>query len=546
MKGIFVVLVVLGLLININYVSSDVLCPGDNDAATSFGDLCGDIDGEFIDCCDEYQLECYAGYQEAGLCGCAPGYEPSNTGICVPEGYGDYEGEVHSECINYQCVITEGVGNDECSNDNDCDNGNGPIGDCDNGDSQTRNCHIWGCTYGTQTRTCTQDLFWGGWNSCSGNFQYSDCNALIFVTDEAFQGNLFNNDGDYDLNRANQLCQSASDNAGLNGEWKALLSQVQYVDLGPTISLQEKLNSLYSISQDFYNLNYELVAESTSELLNQNNNNLQHAISYNEYGQSVGVSNVWTGSLTNPNDNGMGCFAFVDNQARAWYHNQIEGYGEVGRVGLLSSSWFYNQLITCNSQARLYCAGSKIFGCTPGDTQTTNCETGIDNCPVGTKTRTCDNGVWSNFGSCFTDLDDCNGCIEEQSLCTDEVDGCCGDLICYGGLGKLCIECREEGESCFQDSDCCDRPCDGNGGTVCGCPDGFEWNSFTQQCVAQIGNCGENPPGTQRCNSLLDILINPLLCLFSQNDEPPYEQVCCPYIEYQGEQYYRRQDIEVY
>src|SRR3989344_5135288 len=399
-----------------------------------------------------------------------------------------------------------------------------------------------------ETRVCGYDnngiqtyLGGGEWSEC----EEDDVTAMIFVTSESYQGNLFNDYGSYNREGANQICQGLANNAGLFGEWHALLSSVEF---GSLISFEEKLDSLFPEDIEYYNLNYELVAEGKAQLLGNWLGNLGAPISYDENGQLVEDSSVWTGG-----EEEVDCSALIHPQGleSLWWLNFDSldfgaSIGSVGEVGSLTTEWYESDSISCDSYARLYCASGQYLGCTPGDTQTTNCETGIDNCPVGTKTRTCDNGVWSNFGSCFTDLDDCNGCIEEQDLCTDEIDGCCGDLICYGGLGKLCIECREEGESCFQDSDCCDRPCDGNGGTVCGCPDGFEWGPFAQKCVARFSNCGENPPGTQRCNSLLDILINPLLCLFSQNDEPPYEEVCCPYIEYQGEQYYQRQDIEVY
>jgi len=382
-----------------------------------------------------------------------------------------------------------------------------------------------------ETRVCGYEnngiqtyLGGGEWSECE-----DDVTAMIFVTSESYQGNLFNDYGSYNREGANQICQGLANNAGLFGEWHALLSSSGY---GSLISFEEKLDSLFPEDIEYYNLNYELVAEGKAQLLG----NLGAPISYDENGGLVEDSSVWTGSPANPSNNGVGCYALVDNKARAWYHNQIQGNGEVGRVGLLNSNWFYNQLITCNSQARLYCASGQYLGCTPGDTQTTNCETGIDNCPLGTKTRTCDNGVWSNFGSCFTDLDDCNGCIEEQSLCTDEVDGCCGDLICYGGLGKLCIECREEGESCFQDSDCCDRPCDGNGGTVCGCPDGFVWDpeagcTFpTEQCYPHI-LCNIDPEenfiqwlGTPGC--FIDFLG-------ARGGQEPYESACCP-VNFEG------------
>src|SRR3989344_8059139 len=47
--------------------------------------------------------------------------------------------------------------------------------------------------------------------------------------------------------------------------------------------------------------------------------------------------------------------------------------------------------------------------CTNDDSVTRDCLTGDQDCPTGSQTRTCNNGVWSNWGSCIMDADNCEG-----------------------------------------------------------------------------------------------------------------------------------------
>ena len=61
----------------------------------------------------------------------------------------------------------------------------------------------------------------------------------------------------------------------------------------------------------------------------------------------------------------------------------------------------------------------------------------------------------------------------------------------------------------------------------------------------------ENPNNRNKCTSLGYILTHPIECLFggpeSEPEGPlPYEQACCPYLEYEGEMYYKPEDVVVY
>ena len=115
--------------------------------------------------------------------------------------------------------------------------------------------------------------------------------------------------------------------------------------------------------------------------------------------------------------------------------------------------------------------------------------------------------------------------------------------------------CIDEGNAPEEDEVCCmsgeRRPLDyGNAESGrCGCPDGFEPITTPSGVICQpsFARCGyinnENV-----CTSLIYILTHPLQCLFHKpnQEELPYEQVCCPYTEYDGEVYYKPEDVVVY
>jgi len=105
--------------------------------------------------------------------------------------------------------------------------------------------------------------------------------------------------------------------------------------------------------------------------------------------------------------------------------------------------------------------------------------------------------------------------------------------------------CAEEGVVPTNGRICCEgKPKDGADG-ACGCPTNFEWDSDLMSCKPIFTRCGyvhnENV-----CTSLIYILTHPLECLFPQREEPPYEQACCPYINYNNDEYYQPKDVEVY
>ena len=119
--------------------------------------------------------------------------------------------------------------------------------------------------------------------------------------------------------------------------------------------------------------------------------------------------------------------------------------------------------------------------------------------------------------------------------------------------------CTEERQVPDEGEVCCDgMPLDyreENSGR-CGCPSGFDWNSVAQECQPRFFRCGydpneEDPNERNKCITLGYILTHPIECLFggpeSEPEGPlPYEQVCCPYMEYEEEVYYRPENVVVY
>ena len=124
-----------------------------------------------------------------------------------------------------------------------------------------------------------------------------------------------------------------------------------------------------------------------------------------------------------------------------------------------------------------------------------------------------------------------------------------GEVIVLNSDDDRC--CAEEGERNETWKPCCDgmpNDWDHVGSGICGCPNKMEWDVTSEQCIPNFQTCGLSND-VQVCNSLIDILTHPLDCLrrlSGDRNPPPYEQACCPYIDYEGEEYYRFMDVEVY
>src|SRR3989344_7233993 len=97
---------------------------------------------------------------------------------------------------------------------------------------------------------------------------------------------------------------------------------------------------------------------------------------------------------------------------------------------------------------------------------------------------------------------------------------------------------------------------------VCGCPDNFDWirprtdpdtgEIIPGFCNARFQRCGYVEERNV-CTNLRDILNNLAECLFGGPESKeanrgnlPYEQACCPYIDYDNQEYYQFEDVVVY
>ena len=206
------------------------------------------------------------------------------------------------------------------------------------------------------------------------------------------------------------------------------------------------------------------------------------------------------------------------------------GFDLINNRGLLwdqSYNWSAETEEVCNNNRDDDCDGDIDenddcgIGCVPEDVENSDCESGNRNCPTGTITRVCQyNGAWGNWGNCMVDVEECIDCAGEGQI-------------------------PDEGEEC-----CLGKPLDDYtvGSGRCGCPTNLRWDLDSESCIPTFQTCGLSND-VQVCNSLIDILTHPLDCLrrlSGDRNPPPYEQACCPYIEYEGEEYYKFMDIEVY
>ena len=121
--------------------------------------------------------------------------------------------------------------------------------------------------------------------------------------------------------------------------------------------------------------------------------------------------------------------------------------------------------------------------------------------------------------------------------------------------------CIQEGFVPDEDEVCCQgMPRDlvyQNGNRACGCPNGFtpvppEPGEEEGKCIPSFQRCGYIEERNV-CTTFLEILRNPFECLFGGPESKeqnrgnlPYEQVCCPYIDYDKQEYYKFENVVVY
>jgi len=173
--------------------------------------------------------------------------------------------------------------------------------------------------------------------------------------------------------------------------------------------------------------------------------------------------------------------------------------------------------------------------------------------------RLCDNleghDVGEGVNCCVPREDDNGGGNVEEGVTLLSVRNAGTVRVGVNGEEPCCVAegyAPDEGEVCCQG-----MPTDGEYGG-CGCPSDMDWIITPEgsSCQPRFFRCGwdpneEDPRERNKCTTLSYILVHPIECLFGgPESEPegslPYEQVCCPYLEYEGETYYRPEDVVVY
>ncbi len=158
---------------------------------------------------------------------------------------------------------------------------------------------------------------------------------VMFVTSTEHYGDMGGASG------ANSICTTLANSAGSkvpSGIYEALLS-----------SPSGKLNS----SAPVYNVNGDVVANTSSALWRTNTTPLQAGIAYDEKGNDVSGARVWTNmSYSGSRVDWNACDSWSGGSPQNPY--SFSG-AMTGIAGATSSDWVSKTSINCDQKARLYC-----------------------------------------------------------------------------------------------------------------------------------------------------------------------------------------------
>ena len=237
-------------------------------------------------------------------------------------------GENYISCPS-DCQAPSVCGNSIVQQGEQCDDGNTIDGD---GCSST--CQLeWICGNGIIDfgEECDDGNTISG-DGCSSSCQLDDQleNYRVFVTSQTFNGNLGG------LSGADAACQSAANNAGLEGTtWKAWLSD-------ETISASDRL--IHS-GNPYKLLNEVTIANNWDDLTD---GFIATRININEFGNEItSPFVVWTGTTVS------GGYAF--NSCNNWLDGSIGSSGTSGGTIYTNSQWTNFGTGFCSFIQRLYC-----------------------------------------------------------------------------------------------------------------------------------------------------------------------------------------------
>ena len=338
---------------------SQGMCQQPSDWMGDTGDETPNCDGKDNDCdgntdegcvcIDGMSRTCYTGpssTRNTGICSdgtesCANGTWGSCTGETTPNGSetcgdakdNDCDGSTNENCTCNYRGINQGV----CAGLDENDQGNcpqptdleQPETSCEDGKDNDCDGHTDGTASKDGGASCNNDC-----DCYSGYCKNGSCVHRVFATSSTW-------DGDFGgTTQADSLCQTAANNAGLNGTWKAIIS----------VQSDEAVNRI-SLGADVYNMDGQLV-DSQGGFWGLHN----APIRYDENGKQVG-DRAWTGTDENGQHDG-------DNEGDSgedcsgWTTNDSGTHGEAGRVDRRGYLWASNDQRTepnCSKKKRLYC-----------------------------------------------------------------------------------------------------------------------------------------------------------------------------------------------
>ncbi|MCG7560369.1 DUF1554 domain-containing protein, partial [Pseudoalteromonas sp. McH1-42] len=158
---------------------------------------------------------------------------------------------------------------------------------------------------------------------------------VMFVTSTEHNGNLGGVSG------ANSICNTLANSADSK------------VPAGTYRALLDYTNNRVDNSASVYSINGELVANTGADLWKTNVTPLQAGIVFDEKGNDVSGSRVWT-NLTSGGSSVHWSACSNWNSSMAFDNYSYEG-AMTGIAGSLNSSWVADRTLTCDSKARLYC-----------------------------------------------------------------------------------------------------------------------------------------------------------------------------------------------
>lgn len=162
----------------------------------------------------------------------------------------------------------------------------------------------------------------------------------VFITKERVTGNVGG------LTGADEICERAAHSAGLQGRWKAWLSD----------SRTSASDRLYHSPVRYALVNGETVAYNWRDLttVKPNWDYLRHAIDVNQFGELMEVSNVMTGTNTSG-----GTFYGDPRLFCMDYHGCFNKAGfchtAFGTSSVKDSDWTFTEQEGCSEKYHLYC-----------------------------------------------------------------------------------------------------------------------------------------------------------------------------------------------